>query len=399
MTDSLKITLDLKKLPLHARRKVPLRFGMDFDQMWKPLARGLRPTKQFSPMSGTKMKWVVGAQNLLVEDEWVDVATVIHADLNLPNALVGQNLEHGTSVFAAGVAAFWLLKIWLARAGVDRLSLDKLGLADVLLRSVTLTYLIECLTEAEAQALVDDLCLTVKILSSRAETYESTNKTLKMPTSAGALGAYLKTLLKYCKFLEGAPTAGIMGANRKIVRLESKISAAYLGKVGMTSLLSWRDAYAEGLYELFCEKTVLEPLHLDLRHNRPRPEAMNRLTPMERQFVEFYLAAGKPQDFPNVAGSAFPTQTLSKLRTAVRKKLKIDTDIPWTKHQELRCFTLKDRLQYPGDYCPPTDRAAWCFCRESWPATLQRLQDCFEHEMELHEWGAGPGAVAVAERA
>lgn len=400
MTDSLKISLDLTKLPLHARRKVPLRIGTDRDQFGDIFFRGPKPTKQFSPMSGTKTKWIVRAEKLLVDGAWIDVATGIDADINLPNALMGQNLEHGTSVYAAGVGAFWLLKIWLARAGVDRMALDKLGPADVLLRSVTLTYLIECLSEAEAQALVDDLCLTVKILSSRAETYESTNKTLKMPTNAGALAAYLKTLLKHCKFVEGAPTAGIVGANRKIVRLESKISATYLAKVDMTSLLSWRDAYAEGLYEQYFQNTVLDPLHLDLRHNRPRPEAMGKLTPMERRFVEFYLDGGNPQDFPNVIGSAFPTQTLSKLRTVVRKKLKIDTDIPWTKHQELRCFTLKDRMQYPGDYCPPTDRAAWCFCRESWPATLKRLQDCFEQAIEPHGWAsAGPRAVGVAEQA
>lgn len=400
MTDSLKISLDLTKLPLHARQEVPLRIGMDHDQFGEIFFRGPKPTKHFSPMSGTKTKWIVRAEKTPVNGAWMDVATAIHADLNLPNALMGQNLEHGTSVFAAGVGALWLLKIWLARAGVDRMALDKLGLADVVLRSVTLTYLIECLSEAEAKALVHDLRITAQILSSRTESYESTNETVKMPTKAGALSSYHKTLLKYCKFLEGAPTAGIVEANRLLVRLESKISATYLAKVGMTSLLSWRDAYAEGLYEQYFQNTVLEPLHLDLRHNRPRPEALSRLTPMERRFAEFYLAAGRPQDFPNVAGSAFPTQTLSKLRTVVRKKLKIDTDIPWTKHQELRCFTLKDRLQYPGDYCPPTDRAAWCFCRESWPATLQRLQDCFEQAIEPHEWSsAGPGALVVAEQA
>ena len=387
MTDSLKLSLDLTKLPLHARLQIPLVVGSEINpRSGELLSRKLKPTKGFSPMSNTRTWWLVRSEKLFMNEQWEDVATSVEADLNLANALTGQNLEHGTSVFAAGVGALYLIKIWLATAGLDRMYLNRLTEADIKLVSVTLTYLISCLTNAEARALVHDIRTTAHILSSRAESYKSSNETVNLHTKHGRLGAYHKTLLKFCKFATGAPTADILDANALLVRLESKLNSAFLAKTGLTSLLSWKDAYADGLYELFFQKTVLEPLQLDLRHNRPRPEALASLTPMEAEFVLHYLDGGDCRTFSNVAQAAFPVQTLSKLRIAVRRKLFIDTDIPWTEHTKLRCFKLKDQLVYPGDYFPPAERAAWCFCKQSWPQLLQKLSDRLDAALAPMEW-------------
>lgn len=387
MTDSLKLSLDLTKLPMHARLKVPLIVGSDINpRTGELLSRKLKPTKGFSPMSNTKTWWLVRSEKLLIDGQWEDVATSIEADLNLPNALAGQNLEHGTSVYAAGVGALYLIKIWLAKEGLDRMYINMLTEADVTLLAVTLTYLISCPTTADAKALVHDIRTTAHILSSRAESYESSNETINVHTKHGKLSAYHKTLLKFCRFAADAPTAHILEANSLLVRLESKLNAAFLAKVGMTSLLSWKDAYADGLYEMFFQKTVLAPLQLELRHNRPRPEALAGLTNTEAEFVLHYLDGGDPKTFTNVAQAAFPTQALSKLRIAIRRKLCIDTDIPWVEHTKLRCFKLKDQLLYPGDYVPPAERAPWCFCRASWPQLLQKLADRLNHELELREW-------------
>lgn len=387
MTDSLKLSLDLTKLPLNARLQVPLIVGSDVNpRTGELLSRKHKPTKGFSPMSNTKTWWLVRSEKLLIDAQWEDVATSIEADLNLPNALTGQNLEHGTSVYAAGTGALYLIKIWLATAGLDRMYINRVTEANIKLLAVTLTYLITCLTNAEAKALVHDIRTTAHILSSRAESYESSNETINMHTKHGKLSAYHKTLLKFCRFAVDAPTADILEANALLVRLESKLNAAFLAKVGMTSLLSWKDAYADGLYELFFQKTVLDPLQLDLRHNRPRPEALACLTTTEAEFVLHYLDGGDPKAFANVAHAAFPTQALSKLRIAVRRKLCIDTDIPWVEHTKLRCFKLKDRLVYAGDYMPPTERASWCFCKESWPQLLQKLADRLDHALAPMEW-------------
>jgi hypothetical protein len=89
-----------------------------------------------------------------------------------------------------------------------------------------------------------------------------------------------------------------------------------------------------------------------------------------------------------VALAAFPVQTLSKLRIAVRRKLCIDTDIPWMEHTKLRCFKLKDRLVYPGDYFPPVERAPWCFCKESWPLLLQKLLERLDAALAPMEWAS-----------
>ena len=353
MTDSLKVSLDVRKLPVAQRQRVPLLMGTNTDQHGDIRARFAKPQKHHSPMSRTKTKWLVRTEPLEVDGCRIDVATAIEADLNLPNALTGQNLEHGTSVYAAGQAALWLLKIWLAKAGIDRMYLRQLDLADVRLLSVTLTYLIRCLTEADAEALVHDLRTTTHILSSRAQSYQSSNETVKLPTGFGAMSAYHKTLFKFCKMLEGAPEAHHAEANRLLVRLESKLNAAFLSKTGLDTLAAWRHAYPTGLYEALYEQTIVKPLQLDLRHNRPRTEALARLTLMQREFFEFYLAGGDLYRFPAVLASAFPAQTLSKLRIAVRDILDIDVDIPWKKHQELRCFKLRHQMGYPGDYLPP----------------------------------------------
>lgn len=387
MTDSLKVSLDLRKLPVAQRHRVPLLMGTDADQHGDILARFAKPQKQDSPMSRTKTKWLVRTEPLEVDGCRIDVATTIEADLNLPNALTGQNLEHGTSVYAAGHATLWLLKIWLAAAGIDRMYLRQLDLSDVRLLSATLTYLVKCLSEADAEALVHDLRTTTHILSSRAQSYQSSNETVMLPTGFGAMSAYHKTLLKFCKMLDGAPEAHHLEANRLLVRLESKLNSAFLSKTGLDTLAGWRDAYATGLYEALYEQTIVKPLQLDLRHNRPRPEALARLTRMQRGFVEFYLEGGNPYRFSAVLASAFPAQTLSKLRIAIRDILDIDVDIPWKKHQELRCFKLRHRLGYPGDYFPPADRATWCFCQESWGQMLKKLEECFEDAITPHEWG------------
>lgn len=379
MTDSISITLDLSFLPRSVRRQVPQLKSMVTDQWGEMQSRYFVPVKRFSPLSGTKTKWIVRYDQIpLGEGRAMFLPSSVDADLNLPNALKGQNLEHGTSVFAAGVASLWLLKIWLAEAGIDRYHLNALTPAAVSLRGVTLTYLLRMLSVAEAQELVQDLCVTGHILNGRAESYKSTNETLNLPHAAGGLAAYRKTLLKYCKWLAGAPVAEHVATNELLVRLESKLNRGFLAKAGLDTLEAWRHAYSDGLYETLFNKTVLGPLRLDLRHNRPRPEALNRLTATERLFLEDYLQGGDPRAFPSVVASVYPADTYAKLRRSVLKKCRIDTNIPWVEHVQLRCFKLKNHLVYPGDYHPAPELAPWCFCRQSWPELLAELSGCYE---------------------
>jgi hypothetical protein len=242
------------------------------------------------------------------------------------------------------------------------------------------------------------LCLTARILNKRTELYESSNKTMSMPIRNARLLGYLKTLLSHCNFPSDAPVAQLAAHNACMVRLEAKLSAAFLAKTGLWALDSWCTAYRDGLYEVLFKKTVLEPFRLDLRHNRPRPEVMVKLTPTERSLLDMYLLGGDPCQFPSILESAYPSDTRSKLRKSILKKCSVDIDIPWIEHVQLKCFRLKDQLVYPGDYHPDAEVAPWCFCEENWYAIQEKLIALYEAAVIAAEHDAAELAKERASR-
>ena len=134
MTDTVKITLDLSKLSPDVRKCVPAHICEDIDTGTGELLKYNRPSFQKSALSGTKMKWNVRCGYDETAGRLNDVPIQIDAELNIPNAVVGQNIEHGTSVFAAGVAALELLRQWMAQEGLPREQLDLLSVEDVTLK-------------------------------------------------------------------------------------------------------------------------------------------------------------------------------------------------------------------------------------------------------------------------
>ena len=140
MTDSIRISLDLTKMSTQARMVVDGTVAQDFSPKGRVKRTYDKASTQTSPMSDTKTYWKVRTQ--LIGNEVVPYK--IEANLNIPNAVTGQNVLHGTSVPAAAVSALLFLKIWMAESCVPGNELDKLTLDDMRLRGVTLSYPQHC---------------------------------------------------------------------------------------------------------------------------------------------------------------------------------------------------------------------------------------------------------------
>jgi hypothetical protein len=378
MTDSIKTTLNLRKMAPLVRKDIPGRVNNVIDLWGECSDRYPKPSTQKSAMAATQTTWLVQLEKDPLDPELGDVPSHIEADLNIPNAMVGHNLEHGTSVFAAGVAALELLRIWMAQHGLPKDALDLLTTEDVSLSGVTITYLLRFPTPAKAKAIVDAMEKTREILNPKGKSIKSTNLTVNFKFETFTITAYDKTNLEHCRFPQDAPKAALIEATSCLVRVEVKLGLIYLKKIKMVALESWRDAYEKGVYESIFNNTVRKQFRLELRHKAPRQEVYDELTPTENQLLRGYLEGKNPRRFKNVSSSTSPSKRFSDLRRRILSVAKIDIDIPWVDHVKLRCFELDTVLKYPGNYQPSEAHAPWCFCKENWPNLRDELQSRYK---------------------
>ena len=375
MTDSIKTTLRLTKLSARDRMDVDANITNVTNPWGELKERYTKPSHQQSAMAETMTKWVVRCARDTNHPDFGLVPTQIDADLNIPNSTVGQNLEHGTSVWAAGVAALEQQRIWMAKGGVGRAALDLLTTEDVSFRVVTITYCLPCNTQSEAQAMVDGINETGKVLNPRWKFANSRNLTVNLPERTFTVTAYIKTNLEHCAFPDGAPVEGLINQALYIVRVEVKLGLRFLQKHELVSLDSWRDAYEKGVYEAIFNATVRKALRLgQLRHKAPREEVFQRLTPDLGRLLRGYLNGRDPRKFQNVVDNASPAKRFSVLRLEILRVAKIDIDIPWAEHVKLRCFELDTQLRYPGDYVPSDAHTPWCFCKANWSSLYRQLR-------------------------
>jgi hypothetical protein len=388
MTDSIKTILSLAKIPESVRMDVPAKICNVCTPHGEATERYTKPSRQPSALVDTDTKWVVRCAAGTAELEGILVPASIDANLNIPNAITGQNVVHGTSVFAAGVAALYLQKIWLAEAGISREWLDLLGTDDVKLNGTTITYTFPFTDQEPPGNLVDAMMATAKVLFGKdCLSWHSGNDTVIIPGRDFTIVVYIKSDLSHCEWVDGAPVASITAAAEHIVRIEVKLGLPFLKKRGLTILESWRDAYARGVYEQIFNDTVRKSLRLTgerLRHKAPRPEVFEMLTPTEADVLRGYLAEPPvaPRESKTVVESASPNKRLYELRKPILQKARIDIGIPWTEHVKLRCFELEKTLVYPGDFHPSAEHAAWSFCEANWGALLERLKAAYETALQ-----------------
>ena len=391
MTDSIKISLDLSKMSPEVRKCVPAHICEDIDTGTGVVEDYNRPSFQKSALSGTKMKWNVRCDRDKDSRRLDDLPIRIDAELNIPNAVVGQNIEHGTSVFAAGVAALELLRIWMAQEGLPREQLDLLSVEDVTLNGVTITYLLPFSSDQEAQRMLDAIAVTGKIVNPKAEIWDSTNKTVTLPARDYLVKAYIKSLFDRCAFKAGAPVTGLKDKAAIIGRIETILPRRFLESENLLRLEQWRMAYEEGLYAKLFNRTVRKSLLLHKtkpRHKEPREEVIARLTETEAKLLRWYLDGNSVEEFPSVANSRSSQKRRLALRRDLLKATDIDIDIPWKDHVRLRCFELYDKLVYPGDYDPSSEHAPWCFCRSNWADLLAELRRVYEETVARVEAAA-----------
>jgi hypothetical protein len=390
MTDTIKTVLSLKKIPQLLRMDIQALI-CNVSNPWGELSNQYtKPSIQPSALSGTKTKWVVRCEPGVGELEGYCVPATIEAELNIPNAVTGQNVVHGTSVLAAGVSALYLQRNWLAEAGLPREQLDLLTTSDVNLNGVTITYILPCPHPEYAAALIQAMIATGKALyAERCLAISSGNDTVTLPGRDFTVTAYIKSDFRHCEWPEGAPIKSIQEASPYLLRIEAKLGQTFLRKRLLCSLDSWRDAYARDVYEEIFNATVRKTLRLNgvtLRHKTPREEVFRLLSPTEEVVLRGYLSepALDPRKSQTVLGSVSPEKRFYELRRPILERARIDIDIPWKEHVKLRCFELEDRLVYPGDFHPADDYAAWAFCESNWDRLRERLNDVYESALLPH---------------
>ena len=384
MTDSLKFCLDLRSMPDEARREVEVHHAQTrnkrHENVGEPYAK---PRAAVSPCSGTGMTlityWEGSGRDFLQSQ--------IVVDSNIPNSTVGHNCQHGTSVFAAGVAGLELVKIMMAREGVPVDALAALNTSHISLHGATITYLLKVATEEEARAIVLHMKSAARILGLSPKGLDSTNETIVIARNGFLLTVYYKTDFSHCAIDDPDLREKLQSQARCIVRIEVYMQGHFLRKRGWEALESWRHAYAEGRYAAIFEEMVrgIFKLGLVLRHKAPRQEALKRLTSTECAIVESYLAGTPADALPSIKNGQTAdarSKIKSKWRTLILQKVRIDISIPWKQHQQLHHAELNRTLQYPGDYEPDASDTPYCFCKASWPTLLGHLKMLFEKEVK-----------------
>ena len=383
MTDSVKLCLDVRDMPEEARREVEVHHARTQDKRDDYVGeRYPKPITVTSPLSGTGMELITywdGSGDQFLQSQIVSA-------LNLPNALTGQNGEHGTSIFAAGVAGLYLLKYWMACDGVPGFALDMLTTHHVSLHGATVTYLITCETEEQARTNVLQMKAALRILGHKLTGTDSTNETFCLKRNGYTLNVYHKTDFSHCVFSDEEVAEIIKARARCIIRIEVEMQGHYLRHRGWDALESWRHAYAEDRYELIFRELVRSLFHLEtvrkgvirpgviLRHRAPRKKAMEGLTNTERTIVVDYLAGTPVDELPAIRTAKAPDTAKNKWKTSILKKLRIDISIPWADHQVLKHAELNRLVSYPGDYHPDALTVEYCFCKENWPKLLECLK-------------------------
>ena len=396
MTDSVKPCLDLRTMPKTARCEVEVHHAQTKNKRHHNVGGPYpKPIKVKSPLSGTGMELVTywdGSGKDFLQSQIV-------GDMNLPNALTGQNCLHGTSVYAAGVAGLGLIKYQMACDGVPGSALDMLTTKDVTLHGATVTFLLEAETEEQAHATVLQLKTAACILGLAPTGDDSSNVTFYIRRNGFVLTVYQKTDFSHCVFPNDELAETFKARAGRMIRIEVYMQGHYLRKRGWAALESWRFAYAEGRYEAIFREMVrglfnLEAVKRDrispsviLRHKTPRQEAMKHLTATERAIVQAYLAgipAGNLPSIKNGATTSGRNKIKSKWKRTIGEKLRIDITIPWEQHQDLRHAYLDRLLQYPGDYHPDAATVAYCFCKANWPKLLAHLRSLCQKEVKRH---------------
>jgi hypothetical protein len=405
MTDSIKVILDLSRLPKADLEHIPVERTVRY----KPKALGsLIPFAAWmtipSPLTRNGMHVKV-----LTDAEFTPTALV--ADINIPSATVGQNAELGHSCYAASTIALDILKFFLAQCRVPRESLDLLSVEDMLVRRATITYLIPAPEGRHAQAVIGSIghrfqqfFPTIKAKASSRARSKDTRYGGSVVGSKDSLTAYLHQrgweIRTYCSpadTIEGDINDPVhqerVAFARNVVRIELTLTAEELRKHGLEPASAWRTAHAEGVYQRLFDDYVRNRalrLHERLRTDTPKHTDIMKLSENYRHIVQGYLDGKELADCQLLKrpSKVAAQKAKSAAIRAILKLLRIDMNIPWAEHAKLGNMWMDKVIVYAGDHHPPPERVPTSFCRANLPAIQEQLQVTLDRLFVLRNAGS-----------
>jgi hypothetical protein len=387
MTDSITLKLDLSKLDVAHTAQIPVN-----------VTHRDRPRERISKVPfDAWIQWrsplTGGGVKLKVRTAEGFTPTAIVAQLNLPNATVGQNAELGHSVYAASVVGLALLKTFLADHSVPLHQLDLLGVNDLYLDKVTITTLVPVAGPRNVQEVISHIADRFEAFFPPPEMGKSEHFGMRTG-SLGSLTAYCSQrgweVRVYSTPSAKIPLTSLGGDVRaarlrfaqSVLRIELSLTFESLRTENLTRPTEWEHSHATGKYaDLFDRYVRRKALRLDenLRTDKPDNADTAKLKPNVRHVVLGYLSGRLLEDCAQLKrDSKLATQkTISAMRIRILKALRIDTAIPWSIHRKIGNTWMAKMIVYPGDYHPPAHRAQDCFCK----ASSLRIQAALQEAM------------------
>jgi hypothetical protein len=380
VTDSIKIHISTVKINQESLVKVPRPQLIKTDQHDPNIMTGVLSKKQYpsSPLTGNgyELQTLTGAHGQILG---IDVS------VNVPSCLVGQNIEHGLSVYAASCSCLLLVYYYLVKHGVPKEEVNKLSHDDIDITQVTLTYLIGSTDTAKDMELITNTICTLhpERKKHKGKYSEGTegffdadgNKTIRCNMRPYALSCYAKApdLLTGTDHEEFGKTH---------IRIELILHSSELKIMKRSKPHNWSTAHQSGAYAAIFETYVRNKffrLHDNLRQNRPDAKDIAKLSGLSLSVFEGYMEGKDPRtksQFKEMkAKNPRAEQKLySQIKRNIFEKLRIDISIPFSKHMQLSTAKLERLLVWVGDHHPSEDVVERCFCMGNWGNLKQKLE-------------------------
>lgn len=387
MTDSIKVHISTAKINQESLAKVPRPQLLKTDQHDPNALAGIVSQKQYptSPLTGNgyELKTLADAHGQILG---IDVS------VNVPSCTVGQNIEHGLSVYAASCSTLLLVQHYLVKHGVPKEEVDKLEHDDIEITQVTLTYLIPSKdTPTDMELITNTICTLHPARKKHKGKYaEGTqgffdtdgNKTIRCNLRPFALSCYAKAL----DLLTGTEHEAF---GQSHIRIELILHSSELKSMQRSKPYEWGGAHQSGAYAAIFETYVRNKffrLHDNLRQNRPDEADIAKLTGLSLSVFKGYMEGKDPRtksQFRELkAKNPRAEQKLySQVKRDIFEKLRVDISIPFSKHMQLSTAKLERLMVWAGDHHPSEDVVERCFCMGNWSQLKQRLEQAVTDAM------------------
>ncbi len=384
MTDSIKIHISTAKINQESLAKVPRPQLLKTDEHDPNIMTGIVSQKQYptSPLTGNgyELQTLTDAHGQILG---IDVS------VNVPSCLVGQNIEHGLSVYAASCSSLLLVHHYLVKHGVPKEEVNKLSHDDIEITQVTLTYLIGSVNTAKDMELITNTICTLhpERKKHKGKYSEGTegffdadgNKTIRCNMRPYALSCYAKAtdLLTDTSHEE---------FGQSHIRIELILHRRELKSMNRSKPDSWSTAHRSGAYADIFETYVRNKffrLDDNLRQNRPDATDIAKLTGLSLSVFKGYMEGKDPRtksQFKELrAKNPRAEQKLySQVKRDIFNKLRVDITIPFSKHMQLSMAKLERLMVWAGDHHPHEDVVKHCFCMANWGNLKQKLEQAIE---------------------